>query len=75
MTTHYNMELAQLPQTYGSALSADESNLELLKAAICSASESSVIGVGSGGSFTVASLLCNLHETYTGRGFTCIDAA
>ncbi|SJZ44379.1 HAD-superfamily hydrolase, subfamily IIB [Trichlorobacter thiogenes] len=27
----------------------------------------SIIGVGSGGSFTVASLLCNLHEAYTGR--------
>ncbi len=67
MTTHYNKELEQLPQTYGSALAADESNVELLKAAIRSASESSVIGVGSGGSFTVASLLCNLHEKYTGR--------
>lgn len=38
-----------------------------IKGAIAGASESSVIGVGSGGSFTVASLLCNLHETYTGR--------
>lgn len=38
-----------------------------LKDAIAGASESSVIGVGSGGSFTVASLLCNLHEAYTGR--------
>lgn len=26
-----------------------------------------MIGVGSGGSFTVASLLCGLHEAYTGR--------
>ena len=67
MTTHYKKELAQLAQTYCSALSAEESNVEFLKAAIRSASESSVIGVGSGGSFTVASLLCNLHETYTGR--------
>lgn len=38
-----------------------------LKDAIAGASESSIIGVGSGGSFTIASLLCNLHETYTGR--------
>lgn len=67
MTTYYKKELAQLAKTYCSALSAEESNVELLKAAIRSASESSVIGVGSGGSFTVASLLCNLHETYTGR--------
>jgi HAD superfamily hydrolase (TIGR01484 family) len=67
MTTHYRKELAQLAQTYSSALSAEKSNVERLKVAICDASESSVIGVGSGGSFTVASLLCNLHETYTGR--------
>ena len=38
-----------------------------LKNAIAGASESSIIGVGSGGSFTIASLLCNLHEAYTGR--------
>jgi len=42
-------------------------DIEHLKRAIAGASESSIIGVGSGGSFTVASLLCNLHETYTGR--------
>ncbi|KRC19185.1 hypothetical protein ASE31_06050 [Acidovorax sp. Root217] len=42
-------------------------NIEPLKLAIASAAESSIIGVGSGGSFTVASLLCNLHELYTGR--------
>jgi len=67
MTTHYKKELVQLAQTYCSALSAEENNVERLKAAIRSASELSVIGVGSGGSFTVASLLCNLHEKYTGR--------
>jgi HAD superfamily hydrolase (TIGR01484 family) len=67
MTTHYKKELAQLAQTYYAALSAEKSDVERLKSAIRSASESSVIGVGSGGSFTVASLLCNLHETYTGR--------
>ena len=42
-------------------------DVKYLKSAIAGASESSVIGVGSGGSFTVASLLCNLHEAYTGR--------
>ena len=67
MTTHYKKELAQLAQTYCLGLTADNSDVNLLKAAIRSASELSVIGVGSGGSFTVASLLCNLHETYTGR--------
>jgi len=61
---HYSAELAQLAATYKNAMAADVTSL---KAAIAGASESSVIGVGSGGSFTVASLLCNLHETYTGR--------
>jgi HAD superfamily hydrolase (TIGR01484 family) len=61
---HYNAELAHLANTYEFAISAD---LAGLKAAIAGASESSLIGVGSGGSFTVASLLCNLHEAYTGR--------
>ena len=63
-TSHYEAELKQLADTYRLAMSADVS---LLKAAIAGASESSLIGVGSGGSFTVASLLCNLHEAYTGR--------
>ena len=62
--THYDSELQHLAQTYSAAMGADVSRL---KAAIAGASESSVIGVGSGGSFTVASLLCNLHEAYTGR--------
>jgi HAD superfamily hydrolase (TIGR01484 family) len=63
-TTHYEKELEKLSNTYGAAMSADVTQL---KAAIAGASESSIIGVGSGGSFTVASLLCNLHEAYTGR--------
>lgn len=62
--TNYHLELTALPQTYASALAAE---LKGFKVALAGASESSVIGVGSGGSFTVASLLCNLHETYTGR--------
>lgn len=62
--TYYEAELERLAITYKAALAEE---LAPLKAAIASASESSVIGVGSGGSFTVASLLCNLHETYTGR--------
>ena len=61
---HYNAELAQLANTYESAMSADVAGL---KTAIAAASGSSLIGVGSGGSFTAASLLCNLHEAYTGR--------
>lgn len=61
---HYDAELEKLAGTYAAALSVDVGRI---KAAIAGASESSVIGVGSGGSFTVASLLCSLHETYTGR--------
>ena len=64
MASHYDNELQQLGDTYRIALGADISRI---KAAIAGASEASIIGVGSGGSFTVASLLCNLHETYTGR--------
>ena len=62
--TYYDGELAELGNTFSAAMSA---NIEPLKLAISSAAESSIIGVGSGGSFTVASLLCNLHELYTGR--------
>jgi hypothetical protein len=62
--SYYDAELEGLPTTYESALAAD---ITTIKAAIAGASMSSIIGVGSGGSFTVASLLCNLHETYTGR--------
>lgn len=63
-TSRYQVELDQLSTTYATGMLADVSRL---KEAIAGASESSIIGVGSGGSFTVASLLCNLHETYTGR--------
>lgn len=62
--SYYDSELENLSQTYQAALAAD---IATVKAAIAGASDSSLIGVGSGGSFTVASLLCNLHETYTGR--------
>jgi HAD superfamily hydrolase (TIGR01484 family) len=64
MITKYDQELEKLGATYDRALRVDISRV---KAAIAGAAESSIIGVGSGGSFTVASLLCNLHETYTGR--------
>lgn len=60
----YTHELENLRITYQLALSASTSGL---KSAITAASQSSLIGVGSGGSFTVASLLCNLHETLTGH--------
>jgi len=61
---YYDTELATLNSTYAAALSAD---VKALKNAIAGASGASIIGVGSGGSFTVASLLCNLHEAFTGR--------
>lgn len=63
-TNQYDSELAKLHATYKKAMAEDVTRL---KAAIRGACEASIIGVGSGGSFTVASLLCNLHETYTGR--------
>lgn len=62
--THYQGELDQLATTYAYALGRDVS---ALKNAIAGASESSIIAVGSGGSFTIAALLCSLHEAYTGR--------
>lgn len=62
--TFYEGELAELGNTFSAAMSA---KIDLLKLAIASTAEASIIGVGSGGSFTVASLLCNLHESYTGR--------
>lgn len=63
-SNHYDLELEQLSRSYEAALHAD---IDRLKVAIASTAESSLIGVGSGGSYTVASLLCNLHESYTGR--------
>lgn len=63
-SNHYDLELGQLIKSYEAALHAD---IDRLKVAIASTAESSLIGVGSGGSYTVASLLCNLHESYTGR--------
>lgn len=62
--TPYEIELEQLQASLDKALAA---SIEPLKHAIAGASQSSVIAVGSGGSFTVASLLCSLHEAYTGR--------
>ena len=56
--------MQQLPETYEAALAID---VHRLKSAISGTSESSILAVGSGGSFTVASLMCNLHEAYTGR--------
>ncbi|MFY4024388.1 HAD-IIB family hydrolase [Achromobacter xylosoxidans] len=62
--SHYEEELAELRHSYAAASAAD---IVPLKLAIASTAEASMIGVGSGGSFTVASLLCSFHETYTGR--------
>lgn len=62
--TPYEHELSQLTSTIEKATAAD---IASLKRAIAGASDASVIAVGSGGSFTVASLLCSLHEAYTGR--------
>jgi len=59
----YQQEIENLESTYLAAMQAD---LKSLKAAIREASSSSIIAVGSGGSYTVASLLCSLHEKFTG---------
>lgn len=64
MPTYYASELEQLGGTYASALALD---VEELKKAVAGASQSSLICVGSGGSYTVATLLCGLHEAFTGR--------
>lgn len=64
MMTYYERELANLAKTYEAALRQD---IRQLKMAVAGASETSIIGVGSGGSYTIASLLCNFHEAYTGR--------
>lgn len=63
-TSHFETELGNLHETYHRALRADISDIMM---AIAGASEASIIGVGSGGSFTTASLFCHLHEAYTGR--------
>jgi fructoselysine-6-P-deglycase FrlB-like protein len=62
--SRYHSELEKLPATYDVAIN---SNIQALKSAISGASESTIVACGSGGSFTVASLLCGLHEQYTGR--------
>src|SRR6266446_891247 len=62
--TPYEQELSRIGETVGWAASAD---IKKLKLAVVGASEASIIAVGSGGSFTVASLLCSLHEAYTGH--------
>ena len=62
--TPYEEELSHLAQTIEAAAAADITGL---KSAIVGASEASIIAIGSGGSYTVASLLCSLHEAYTGR--------
>lgn len=60
----YTSELRQFPDTYSRALAAD---INSLKNAIAGASASSILAVGSGGSYTTAALLCELHELYTGK--------
>ena len=60
----YDNELSRLAESYEDAMSR---NIDRLKSAIAAAGMSSIVGVGSGGSYTVASLLCGLHEAYAGR--------
>jgi len=62
--SQFEAELADLGVTYGEALTHE---VGAFSEAIASAGGASVIGVGSGGSYTVASVLCNLHEAASGR--------
>src|SRR6266545_821201 len=62
--TRYERELENFGDTFSIAINADISRL---RRALVAASELSIIGVGSGGSFTAAALLCHLHEKFTGR--------
>lgn len=62
--TPYEKELSKIGDTL---VTASEADIDALKAAISSASEDSILAIGSGGSYTVASLICSLHEKYTGR--------
>jgi HAD superfamily hydrolase (TIGR01484 family) len=64
VTSNFDNELSHIDATLAHAFNIDIVNLQ---AAIAAASEGSLIAVGSGGSYTVASLLCSLHEAYTGR--------
>jgi HAD superfamily hydrolase (TIGR01484 family) len=63
-SSRYHSELEKLPATYELAIKTD---IRKLKSAISGASRSTIVACGSGGSFTVGSLLCGLHEQYTGR--------
>ena len=60
----YDEELARLSITYKKTL---ELNLENFKESITAVSQQSILGIGSGGSFSTAVLLCSLHENHTGR--------
>lgn len=64
MTSRYISELLALEQTYREAMSFDCSRLG---SEVSRSSESGIIAVGSGGSYTLAVLLASLHERATGR--------
>lgn len=60
----FGEELSRIDATIAAAKQAD---IEPLKAAIEAASQQSIIAIGSGGSFTAATLFSSLHESFTGR--------
>ena len=62
--SQYARELSYFSETYAWALGAQ---IEGLAKSVVAASRSSIIGVGSGGSYTIASIICTLHEKYSGR--------
>jgi hypothetical protein len=69
--THYEGELTKLGTTYDRALRAD---IQHVKTAIAGASDASIIGVGSGGSFTAASPLCNLARNVYWKGLAALNS-
>lgn len=64
MTTRFEIELNRFSATYQEALSH---NIELLCFALSDLSDHELIAIGSGGSYTTALFLAELHERVTGR--------
>lgn len=58
----YKGELARLPQTYKAAVELDSVSLI---SAVAAAATGPLVVIGSGGSLSVATYLCQLHERYT----------
>lgn len=58
---------AELESLAGIIKAAGDIDISELARSIEAASTASILGVGSGGSYSVAAFLCHLHELFTGR--------